>query len=137
MILFIDDEPRYVEAFRDELVDHGHQVTLIADVDKAITFLPVNGAEVELVILDIMMPPGRALGDTDTKKGQRTGVHLYQELRTLAPNLPFIILTNVSDPEVKKDFENESNCRFIQKYEYYPFEVVDIAQEMIDRSKQK
>lgn len=131
MILFIDDEPRYVVAFQDELTqDKEYQVMLISDVDKAIAFLSEHREEVELVILDIMMPPGRALRDAETKRGRRTGVPLYAALRAVASDLPFIILTNVSDPEVEKSFEKESNCQFLHKYEYLPHEVLDIVREM-------
>lgn len=131
MILFIDDEPRYVEAYRNELENDGYQVEFIADVDKAISFLSGHRAEVELVILDIMMPSGRALRDADTKKGRRTGVYLYKELRASASSLPFIILTNVSDPEVEKEIEKECDCQFMHKYEYLPYELRDIVQELI------
>ena len=34
MIVFIDDEPRHVEAYRDELDNAGYQVVLIADADN-------------------------------------------------------------------------------------------------------
>ena len=131
MILLIDDEPRYVEAYRDELAQAGYRVHLIADVDTAFAFLGDQGAEVELVILDIMMPPGCVFRNADTEKGWRTGVHLYRQVRSTAPDLPFIILTNVSDREVEKSFEKERNCVFLHKYEYLPFEVTEIVQKMI------
>lgn len=137
MILFIDEEPKWVEVYQRELRDSGYQVVPATSTDEALSLLSAHQDQVELIILDIMMPAGPALRDANTERGRRTGVFLYRELRRLAPDVPFIILTNVSDPEVEKAFEKEDRCRFIHKYEYLPHEVREIAQSMLQRSVRK
>lgn len=130
MILFIDDEPQFVEAYVMELQDIS-EIVLARDADKALALFAEHQARIELVILDIMMPAGHIFQDVDTKRGRRTGVYLYHEMRVVAPRLPFIILTNLSDPEIERVFDKDNRCRLIRKYEYLPHEVKKFAQDLL------
>lgn len=130
MILFIDDEPHYVEVYALELGDAGYKVQLVSDADAALAFIEAYEADVELVILDIMMPPGRALAGAVTNKGRRTGARLYEVLRKPRPNLPFVILTNVSDAEIEQQLGSEPNTRVLLKYECLPHELVEAVEAM-------
>jgi len=121
----IDDEPHYVKTYIDELEFSGYQVKLEKDVDAGFKFLTENKDQIQLVILDIMMSPGRLLAEVDTQNGLRTGVHLFDRIRALAPNLPILILTNVSDPWVAARFQGQEKCRFLHKEDYLPFELVE------------
>ena len=56
-ILFVDDEPRWVQLYVDELMFSGFEVTMAQSADKAIKLL--DSQTFDLVILDIMMPPGK------------------------------------------------------------------------------
>src|SRR3712207_3063084 len=100
MILFVDDEPLRIQSYVDELDSRGYDVLLRTDVDSARRVMQDGRERVELVILDIMMPPGAALTWEQTGCGLKTGLHLYREIRMEAPELPVIILTNVPDEEV-------------------------------------
>jgi len=121
----IEDEPEYTISYKDELELSGYEVAFVRDVDAALDFLREHREEIELVILDIMMSPGRALADVDTQNGLRTGVHLFDLIRQEAPKLPILILTNVSDERVAAHFRRQENCRFLRKEDYLPFELVD------------
>jgi len=125
MILMIDDEPHYVKTYIDELEFSGYQVKLEKDVDAGFKFLTENKDQIQLVILDIMMSPGRLLAEVDTQNGLRTGVYLFDRIRALAPDLPILILTNVSDPRVAARFQGQEKCRFLRKEDYLPFELVE------------
>jgi CheY-like chemotaxis protein len=123
MILFVDDETRHISNFVSELEVCGYQISVQSDVDLALQFLEDSQNDVELMILDIMMPPGKRFKHLDTDAGLRTGVHFYERAREIRPELPVIILTNVSDVELEVQFQREANCRYLQKKHYLPYEV--------------
>jgi DNA-binding NtrC family response regulator len=125
MILFIDDEKREMESFVIELKLSGFDVNFIKNVDDAWNYLTSNPEEVKLMILDIMMPAGNKFKDDDIHNGLRTGVRFFDEMRVQFPNLPIIIFTNVSDPNVVKKFEHENMCRYFSKPNLLPDQLVD------------
>lgn len=125
MILFVDDERRYVDDYVEELRLSGFTVEYRKTVDAAHKFLLENLAQIDLLVLDIMMPPGELLQEAQTNHGLRTGERFYELARQLAPGLPVIILTNVIDEQVKERFEQEPSCWFIGKEDCFPFELVE------------
>ena len=133
MILFVDDEKRRADNYVDELEESGEDVVLKVDVDKALGFFDKNIAEINLLVLDIMMPYGSSFGDVDTESGIRTGVCFYKRIREKAPNLPVIILTNVKDPDVKGQFDNENRCWFYNKEEKLPSEFRDEVKRILSQ----
>ncbi len=133
MILMIDDEPEYTLSYKEELELSGYQVAFRRDVDAALEFLREHREQIELVILDIMMAPGRALAGVDTQNGLRTGVHLFDMIKEQVPEVPIIVLTNVSDRKVAAYFRSRENCRFLRKEDYLPFELVDEISRILGR----
>jgi DNA-binding response OmpR family regulator len=131
MILFIDDELKYMDSFVRDLSMSGYQVNFQKDVDGAWRYFEENTNEIELLILDIMMPPGETFKDKDTDDGLRTGVHFYKRVRESVPGLPVIVLTNVSAEEVKARFQGEDNCSFFQKKDYLPFQIVQEVRRIL------
>ncbi len=107
MVIMVDDERRYVEPYLMELDLRGIEVRFYDNVDAAWQALQTSIADVQLLILDIMMAPGELLADLDTRYGLRTGVRFYERIRELAPQLRVIILTNVADEQVAERFRNE------------------------------
>lgn len=134
MILFVDEESRHMISFVEELRHTGLEVEFQTGVDAASfawAFLQANAAQIDLLILDVMMPPGVAFKNVDTELGIRTGVRFFERARQLLPDLPVIILTNVSDEKVKERFEQETNCLFLRKEDYYPFELPAEVQKLL------
>ena len=129
MILFIDDEARHMRSHLDELELSDFDVEFKQSVDEALDFFEDNFAQIELIILDIMMPPGNRFKNIDS--GLRTGVHIYDKIRPAAPDLPIIILTNVSEEELAKRFHGEKNCWFMRKEEYLPFELLSEIENIL------
>lgn len=139
MILFVDEERRHMNSFVEELQLAGYEVEFQTGVDAASSaweFLQTNSTETELLILDIMMPPGEAFKEVDTGLGLRTGVRFFERVRELLPDLPVIIFTNVSDDKVKERFEREINCLFLRKEDYYPFELSVEVQKLLSGKEQ-
>jgi DNA-binding NarL/FixJ family response regulator len=132
MILMIDDEPRGISSYKEELVLSGYRVVHERKVDDALRVLAREDAGLELVILDIMMPTGEQFRDDEAvQMGLRTGVRLYETIRAKAPALPVIILTNVSDPRTVERFSQERGCLFLQKTDCLPYELAEAVGKML------
>lgn len=135
-ILFVDDEKRWTEPYireLEELQSTGFHVHYEATVDGAWSFFLKNQKDIVLLILDIMMAPGKLFIPEEARNGLRTGVRLYEKMRAEAPNLPIIMLTNVSDERIKEKFAMEANCLFVRKPECFPYELVDKVRNFLDR----
>lgn len=133
MIVIVDDEERYVRPYIDELKETGYEVNVQTDVGAAEQFLMENLADVELLVLDVMMPPGDTMSQRETHHGLRTGMYFYRTIRTLALDLPIIVFTNVVDTEVFDFFNAEAstNCWFYRKQDLLPFELAEIVQRIL------
>ena len=121
MILFVDDERRimdsYLQYLRAMMAPHNYQVEFVSDIDEAVTFFERNLETLDLVILDIMMPPGKFTSER-TNGGLKTGLAFYEKVREVSKDLPIIIFTNFFDHEVDEKFRRDQNCRFLQKVNY-------------------
>lgn len=133
MILFVDDEKRYMDTYMLELVICGYddKVRLETNVDTALQYFERNLDKIELIILDIMMPAGESFKNSNTLLGLRTGVDFYERVRKGTSALPVIIFTNVSDPSLAERFSNEKNCMFMRKTDYLPHEFAEEVQKLV------
>jgi CheY-like chemotaxis protein len=134
IILFVDDEERRMETYIEELKAEKYMVEFKSDVDDAMHYFQENKDKINLLVLDVMMPTGKSFNDNDTDFGMRTGIFLHKEIRKNNSSLPIVILTNVSDPEVKECIEHDSNSYFLQKEDYLPYELVEKITEILSQS---
>ena len=135
MILLVDDERRWAEYYRDELEEGlpQYEVEFRDKVDDALELLRAGGSQVELLILDIMMSPGNAFRHVDTRNGLRTGRRFFDHVRQAEPQLPVIILTNVSDVEEEQYYEGQPNCWFFRKEDCSPIELPERVKDILER----
>ena len=128
MILFIDDEPRIMDSYRSyleiTLKPDGYNVVFCSDVDKAVAYFESHLGEIDLIILDIMMPPGKSFQNKKTSGGLKTGLFFYDEIRAKAPELPVLIFTNFVDEEEERRFRKDPRCSFLHKSSYLLTEFV-------------
>ncbi len=82
-VVFIDDQPNYIEYFVQEVKRRGFQTKVIKDVDEAIAYFSLPRPDVAAVVLDIIMPPGRDLWESSNEEGLWTGVYLYGKISSL------------------------------------------------------
>lgn len=134
MILFVDDEKRRMKSYVEELELSNFQVEFKPDVDSALEAFAQHQDQIELLILDIMMPTGDSFSDNQTTHGLRTGFAFYQKIREQNPNLPIVIFTNVSDESLVKEINQDKQSAFCQKDSFLPFKLAEKVQAMLKSS---
>ena len=95
-VLIIDDDPIFMSQHIDYLEEEGFKVTLAANVAAALKAARCEARSIDVVVLDLMMPPGK-YGSAATEGGTSTGLLLLEELRQLLPATPIIVLTFTPD----------------------------------------
>jgi CheY-like chemotaxis protein len=96
---------------------HGYDVKFITNIDDAFDLLDKRN-DIDLVILDIMMPWGTQLTAERTNGGLLTGVVFYEHLRSKFPAVPVLVFTNRTDEDLEKKLETDPHCRFRQKTDW-------------------
>lgn len=132
MILFIDDELKYISDYLAALRDGEYEVAHVSSTDKAWTIFNESREYLDLVIMDVMMPPGDLLSQDQTNGGHSSGVVLYRMLRAAMPNLPILLLTNRSEigPLTADDL-----LQVAKKYETEPSELVSLVNDILKKSE--
>jgi len=101
-ILVVDDEPAMREICSEILVSGGYTVSLCENGVDAVDFMKEEGAHVDMVILDMIMP-------------RMNGHDTFYELRRIDPALKIILVSGFLHKKELKGILKESNAAFIQK----------------------
>jgi len=94
MILFFDDEKRWVRNHIAELERRELPLTVCSTFESAIEQITSLGVQIRCAILDIMAPSNQP---ERTDGGLITGLLVYQTLRNKQPTCPVYFLTNLPD----------------------------------------
>lgn len=137
LVLMVDDDRLPMSYYVKALKLEHFRVKHCLDPDAALHFAKQKGHEICVIILDIMMPPGKAYKNKATNEGLRTGTFLFGNLREYSPDAPVIILTNVRNPETLREFHGKDKVRVIQKKECPPFELVELVKSVLDEHSGK
>lgn len=129
--MFVDDERRVMDSYSLELALWGYDVRFETKVDVAINYFEAHVSEIELLVLDIMMPTGESFKNSNTARGLRTGLPFYKRVRLRAAQLPVVILTNVTDEAIEEFFKKEKHCWFLRKVDFLPFEFAQEVNKII------
>jgi CheY-like chemotaxis protein len=123
-ILYIEDEQWLMGGVIDSL-SVGFEVIPARNADQGLTILK-NDSKIQLVILDIMLPPGNNLPGTN--RGRRTGIEIAKIIRNeMRLKIPIIFYTVVTDPAVYKELREIGVQEIISKKEL-PSELERIVQ---------
>jgi len=99
-ILVIDDEPGIRKACRRALEPHGFSVETVATISEGLQ--AIQAGEVDLVLLDVMMPNGR-------------GIDLLGPIREKDPDLIVVIITGYATVELAVKAIKQGAYDFISK----------------------
>jgi CheY-like chemotaxis protein len=125
-LLFIDDDRRRMAKYVAELEDNEYEVIFEDKVDSALSTLR-SQPDLDLVVLDISIPPGDEYRREDTVGGTRTGLALYDTIRTERPGLRIVALTNVADQRVAEYFARDPLCQLVRKPDALPRQFVEFV----------
>ena len=101
MILFVDEERNRIKPWVDTVAEAGYACRVIPTVDQLFDLIETSYSEIQAIVLDIMMPPGR-FDLTETDGGLRTGIVVASALKTqLGADFPIVVLS------IRDDFNDE------------------------------
>ena len=114
-ILVADDENYILESVKNMLEDLGYSVVTASDGMEAVEFYERHVNEIDLVILDMIMP----------KMG---GVETFDTIRAKNPNLKAIFCSGYNLNSFAQEFLERGSAGFIQK----PFKMTRLSQMVRD-----
>jgi CheY-like chemotaxis protein len=131
-VLFVDDEIYDDEIKKEsykikELEKNGDiKVYPVLDGTETLKYLREN--KPDIIILDIMMPPGEELASKEVKRGLETGFVLLDEIiENMRLQIPIIVLTNYPKIPIK-------NYKSVVEYLAKPVKMSKLA-ELIRTTK--
>ena len=110
-ILYAEDDEHIRRATAQMLQDHGHRVLAAGDGEEAISLFTEHAREINVALLDIVMP--RLRGDEVVKR-----------LRDGNPGLPVVFCSGYASPLIDQDALNWTDTWLINK----PFKATDLFQ---------
>lgn len=152
-VLLIDDEidqaagevegegnlPGYMAYYIAALEENGFEVVPATGPDEGLAELD-TGAFFDLVVLDVMMPPGRSFTPDETALGLRTGLVLAERIHKEHNDLPVVILSNAVPSQTAGPFERAYEDllergvvrQILFKPDNTPFELVERLKEVVN-----
>ncbi len=112
-ILVVDDEAIIRRALSQMLIKLGHRVLTCNDGQEAVDLYRTSWSEIDLVILDIVMP---RLGGRDA----------FRILRTINPQARVLVVSGYSLEGEAQDILDEGALGFMQK----PFRMADLSEKV-------
>lgn len=114
-LLIVDDDPHYLDMVCEEVASEGHSFVKAPDGAGAIELYRGNASEIDLVLLDIIMPG-------------MDGVSVFEELKKINPLAKIILCSGYSNQGTVRSLIAAGAAGFIQK----PFDAETLF-NMFDR----
>jgi CheY-like chemotaxis protein len=132
-VVLIDEDKFALSFYEDAIRSGGFALRHCYTVESA---LEVVGREKpDLIVLDVMMPPGRTYSEDESRHGLWTGVLLHEDLQRLAPGVPIIVLTNCSSREILSALQDKPKTKVLSKAECPPVALVEVIDAMIGAAR--
>jgi CheY-like chemotaxis protein len=133
-ILWIDNDVYIIDRLIKYLEIEGFMVTTFSNVDDCIGYLDKK-PKVDIFILDLMMPCGKALTEEDTK-GRETGILLCHFIRNYYPEIPIVFFTVATDKffgkELKELCSLLGGILILRKGEAFPERLASDVKQIIE-----
>lgn len=127
-VLFVDDEQFAVQDFIDEMNKDGMDVHFFQSVKAAKEAF--EATSFDLLVLDIMMPPGPYT--KDTPKGMETGLYFLKDFRTRHAMTPVIVLSNISSEEIMAEVGCEAFVAVVDKVKKLPLDFLEVVRAVVE-----
>lgn len=134
LIILIDDDHGPMDYFVKALELRGFEVKHLDSIDDASIWLEsATNNPPAVVIVDMMMPPGKRFTLEETEDGLSTGVLMASEVRRMLPTTPLLVLTNCNDDAIvgKLPMGTEK----LAKYEMSPFDFSDFVKHLLEHKQ--
>jgi len=119
-VLFVDDEPRYVQAYVDDLRLAGITVHVAATVGNALSLFEQHRNRIDVLITDLIIIYDDVCSEAETNACRETGRVLFEAIRSTAPALPVVVFTNATDRESLHKITRQPNCWLVSKQDEVP-----------------
>jgi len=119
-VLVVDDEEFIRNFVSNVLRDFGYKVTLCSDGVEAMDFLKGNHREVDLVILDLVMP-------------KLSGEHAFQQMMDIDPTTRVLLTSGFSRSLTINTLLDRGAVGFLKK----PFRIEDLSLEVANNIKHR
>ncbi len=132
LIMLIDDEKEAMKYYIKALELSEFDFIRFGDPDEVMEYvLNKDKPKPDLVILDLIMPPGkRYKGKVECEEGIRTGYLLYEDLKDHYSNVTFLVLTNLKNAE--NDFQEIApHVQVYLKNDVPPFDLIRLIKERL------
>jgi CheY-like chemotaxis protein len=108
-LLFVDDEPFFVQNYLTKLKDAGYEVTFSERADEGLRYLLEKPTEFKIVALDFMMPTPPGVAPRETDDGLEAGRWFIRSARDILEEnkIGVLVLTNRAVEGVKKILEQD------------------------------
>lgn len=119
-VVYIDDEvntEKMASKF-DILKEEGIEVEPIARVKEVIETLRTikkRDGSINLIVLDLSMPPEDYYSLEETQGGSRTGFRLLEDIRAKYRDVPIIIVSIIREADVKEALKNHKVSEYVEK----------------------
>lgn len=128
IVMLIDDDQEAMKYYILAIKQEGFELVHIKNPDETISYFNKPTHEKpDIVILDIMLPPGEVFANyPDVDEGLRSGILLYRRIKDQCENIPFVVLTNLRNPQTISDLKDlSSDILIFHKDETTPFDLTD------------
>jgi CheY-like chemotaxis protein len=119
-VLIVEDEEMLRELAREILKDYGYRTLEVASGRQALEIWQEHGAEIDLLLTDMVMPGGVS------------GVELAEKLVTEFPQLKVVFMSGYTADEVSPELLKRANASFIQK-PYGHAELATVVRNALDQ----
>lgn len=113
VILYIEDQPLKTRV--KMLEDEGYKIIVAKDGTEALNCL--NKESIDLILLDVMMPPGDKLNFENAREGFATGVEFTKEIKKddKWKNIPIIAITANPDRDIERELTELGGSKYFRK----------------------
>jgi signal transduction histidine kinase/CheY-like chemotaxis protein len=109
-VLLVDDDDMVRAVLKDLLESSGMCITQASNGPDALDLLKRNIDEIDLVILDMIMP-------------EMNGAEVFARLREFCPELPVVICSGFTQDDAMRQLVNAKHCSFLAK----PFQALELV----------